>query len=262
MRYQHGGNLDELARQAGCRADEILDFSANLNPLGPPAWLRQELSRNVAGLAHYPPPHAEPLIDAIAQRYGLPRETLVAGNGSSELLFALPRASGCRRAVIPVPAYGDYLTAARQARLEVVTPRLSATTGFRLQPEELARILCSGDLVILGRPANPTATLPDAGALRDLARAHPDCLFLVDEAFVDFLAAEDTLLHDRPENVVVLRSMTKFFAVPGLRLGFVALASQLAAVLRDQLPAWSVNTLAQAVGVRALADAEYAAETR
>ena len=117
-------------------------------------------------------------------------------------------------------------------------------------------------MVFLGQPNNPTGLAFDAEKFRAFAAEHPDTTFVVDEAFAEFIADCATLMRDVGENVVVLRSLTKFYAIPGLRLGFGVARAETAEAIRRRLPPWSVNSLAQAVGVAALADADYARRTR
>ncbi len=262
MSHGHGGNLNELADKAGRRPEELLDFSANVNPLGPPPWLRPVISRHVENLAHYPDPDATPLLDAIAEHHGVASEEVIAGNGSSELLYALPRALGVWRAVIPVPAYIDYARAAAAAGLDVATLPLAEAEGFALPWPALDALLRGGECVFLGQPNNPTGVLCDAVAFREFAAAHPGTTFLVDEAFADFVEGYASLADERPTNALVVRSMTKFFAIPGLRLGYAVADAAIVARVRAATPAWSVNALAQAVGVQAVRDTDYAGRTR
>ena len=186
---RHGGNLRELARLAGRAEATILDFSANINPLGPPECLRPVVSRALEQVRQLsgsrlrrtgrgdPPP---------CRRAG--PEQVVVGNGSTEILFALPRALERRRAVSPVPCYVDYMTAAREAGMEVEVLPLDEQRGFALDWSALAERACAaGRLVFLGQPNNPTGGLFDAGALRAFAAAHPDTIFIVDEAFAEFV---------------------------------------------------------------------------
>ncbi len=252
--FEHGGNVRRLAQIAGRSEDDVLDFSANINPLGPPEWLRPLISSQVSALQHYPDPHCTALIEAAAQRYGVSREEVIAGNGSTEILYLLARVLERKQAVIPVPCYGDYLKAAVQAGMSVRTPAENTPL-----PGEW---LTSDTVVFIGRPNNPTGTVCSAEMLRELAAAHPDTIFVVDEAFGDFVEGFDSLTSRRPANVVVLLSLTKIFAIPGLRTGCAIGDPSLIQRLLELQPPWSVNTFAQAVSTAALRDQEYVARTR
>lgn len=253
----HGGNVRQLALHAGRSADEILDFSASVNPLGPPPLLRAVLSREMDRLDRYPDAESAELVAAIAAHCCIPAEFIVAGNGSSELLFAAARALPYCRALIPVPSYIDYAAAVRAARREVVEFPLAEAAGFELDFAALDAALRPGDLVILGQPNNPTGLVLDADQLRALVTAHADAWFLIDEAFAGFIDGYRSLLDDLPANVVLLRSLTKLYAIAGLRLGFAAARPAAAAFLRAAVPPWSVNSLAQAAGVAVLSEEDY-----
>jgi cobyric acid synthase CobQ/L-threonine-O-3-phosphate decarboxylase len=269
---RHGGNLRELARDAGRAQTALLDFSANINPLGPPDCLRPAVSLALEQVAHYPDPESHELVEAIARHAGAPAERIVVGNGSTELLFTLARSLSVpspgtergkrRRAVVPVPCYVDYITAAREADMEIAPLSLDERAGFALDWSALEKRLRGGEMVFLGQPNNPTGLAFDAEKFRAFAAAHPDTTFVVDEAFAEFVADYATLMRDVGANVIVLRSLTKFYAIPGLRLGFAVARAETAETLRHRLPPWSVNTLAQAAGVAVLADADYALRTR
>src|SRR5512137_844784 len=101
--HGHGGNLRQLAAASGMPESQLLDFSANLNPLGPPEWLRPLISSTVSSLVHYPDPDSAALVEAVAARYGVKRSEVLAGNGSTELLYLLPPALQATRAIVPVP---------------------------------------------------------------------------------------------------------------------------------------------------------------
>ena len=260
--FPHGGHVLALAAAAGRDPADILDASASINPLGPPDWLRTTLSAAVSSLVHYPDPDCAALLAAASTRYGAPPEEFVAGNGTSQLLFALPGLAGLSRAVIPVPAYADYATACCRSGLTVQLLPLAEADGFACPPAAIEAALDTPALVILGSPANPTGRVLPAATIVALAKRHPRSLFLVDEAFADFVDGFTSLAGTRPPNVAVLLSLTKAFAIPGLRLGLLAARPELAAGLGHALPPWSVNALAQAVGARGLADTDYLAKTR
>ncbi len=257
----HGGNIRQLAARCGCRPGEILDFSANINPLGPPESLRGVISRAVRDLVHYPDPDCTLLVHSLAARHRLDPDEILPGNGTSELLFAAVRALAGTRAVLPVPSYIDYHTACSRAGLNVQPLYLRPDKDFVLQVPELEEMLQPGDLVILGQPNNPTGRLVDREALLALCRRWPGVTFLVDEAFAGFVPGYASLAC-RSDNLVVLCSLTKLYGVPGLRLGYLATRASLCEQIRRQLAPWSVNSLAQAVGIHCLGDPEYLDATR
>ena len=258
MAMQHGGNLRELARQAGLKAEEILDFSASINPLGPPEGLRAVLARNIDRLVHYPDPDCTELVAFLADRYRVKPEQIVAGNGSTEIFFAIARAIPFSHALIPVPAYVDYATAVRTAGRDVRFFKLEESAGFALDWPELEKQLRDEQLVLLGQPNNPTGRSLDTDTLCDVAARYPATTFVVDEAFADFIDGYRSLAGQTPANVVVVRCLTKFYAIPGLRLGYAVASPELACTIRDQIPPWSVNLLAQEAAVPLLSDDDYA----
>ncbi|MEW5815593.1 MAG: cobyric acid synthase [Spirochaetota bacterium] len=265
MAYKHGGNIRELSRLSGFPPDKLLDFSASINPLGPPDWLRPLLSRQVENLVHYPDIDARELIKTIADHFSVAEERVVVGNGSTELIYTLPRAFNLERVVIPVPAYLDYTAASRAAGLPIDSIPLVEEKNFMLDFDYLDSYLGESSgytLVFLGQPNNPTGLLFDRARFIRCAQKHEKALFCVDEAFADFVPGYVSLASEQLKNVVVVRSFTKFYAIPGLRLGASMAEPDTVQAVRNILPGWSVNTFAQAVGARALKDREYAEKTR
>ena len=215
-----------------------------------------------AQLVHYPDPQSAELVAAIAAAHRIPAARIVVGNGSSELLFALARACDYDRAVIPTPSYIDYATAVERRRrrrcaaFRWTSKTASASIGTFWKPH------CAG--ASWSCSASRTTRRGFAFDRREflaVASRRPATTFVVDEAFADFLDGYVSLAGDAPDNVIVVRSFTKFYAFPGLRLGFAAACESLAARIRGQLTPWSVGTLAQAAGAAVLADDAYARRT-
>ncbi|MFA7232463.1 MAG: cobyric acid synthase, partial [Victivallaceae bacterium] len=159
-----------------------------------------------------------------------------------------------RQALITTPSYIDYENSCRLAGMEIEYAPMEVADQFTLSPEKLARQIRPDMLVFIGQPGNPAGMAIPADELRMLAAKFPDTVFVIDEAFADFLDDEFSLLPEVPENVIVLHSLTKFFAVPGLRIGLCFASEKNTAAIRAQIPDWSVNSLAQAVGVKLLRD--------
>lgn len=258
----HGGDIAALAAQAGRDPEQITDFSANINPLGFPEWLRPLISSVLGSVIHYPDLKCSGLIRAACQRYGALPEEVLPGNGTAEIINLLPRAMSHDRAVIPVPTYADYARACQSAGIETENLYLDPDRNFLLDPEELASRLSGNELVFICRPNNPTGISPDGPGLRRLARQHPRCTFVVDEAFGDFVSGLDSLTRDRPPNVILLLSLTKIFALPGLRIGIALADPEIVRSASGLQPNWSVNTLAQAAGEHALLDTDFIQRTR
>ena len=262
MAARHGGNLRDLALRAGRDRGDIVDFSASINPLGPPEGLRAVLARAMDRLVHYPDPDAAGVVELFARHCGVTAEQIVAGNGSTEILFALARGCEFDRAVIPVPSYADYAAAVRAAGRPCELVPLDEAADFALDWPRLLAALRPRDLVMLGQPNNPTGRLLDTEALLAAAASHPQATFVVDEAFAGFVEGyRSPLVGMPPENLILVRSLTKLYAVPGLRLGYAVAWPAAAERIRRHIPPWSVNVLAQEAAACLLADEAFARQT-
>lgn len=261
-KYAHGGNLRKLAERAGCPSSDIVDFSANINPLGPPPWLQQEIVKALAEVDRYPDPECAELTLAACEKYSVWPTECVAGNGASELIAAIARIGGFKRAVIPVPCYVDYERSCKLAGLKTEQIPLDPQKAFVPDFETLSSFLsASPALVFLAQPNNPTGTAFDPAELKNIARKHPDSRFIVDESFADFVPDLERLTGNRPPNVITIVSLTKFYAIPGLRLGLAFASPEIIMEIKNVLPCWSVNILAQKVGLRCIRDEEYEHQT-
>ncbi|MBA4396571.1 MAG: threonine-phosphate decarboxylase [Syntrophus sp. (in: bacteria)] len=260
--FGHGGNVKQLAEISGRSPGDVLDFSANINPLGPPEWAPSLIQARFRDIQHYPDPDCSSLIENIAARYGVGRDQVIVGNGSTEILYLLPRVLPAGPVVIPVPSYIDYTSVVRLSGLSLKTIPLKEENAFKPDMDDIDALLAEHGVVFLGQPNNPTGMLYEASALRVLARKHPSAWFIVDEAFADFVDDMDSLTGDRPPNVVVLLSLTKIFAIPGIRLGCAVADAEMIRRLKAIQPPWSVNAIAQMVGERALQDREYLEKSR
>jgi len=258
----HGGNIRKLAEASGRSPEYLLDFSANINPLGPPEWLRPLISCRLSSLIHYPDPDCSLLRTSISTHYGVNEEEVIVGNGSTEIIHLLPRVLPIHGALIPVPSYSDYANAVELAGKIVEKIFLKEEETFQLDLSLLDLKICSDQLVFIGQPNNPTGLLVDPFALRTLVSKHPSAIFVIDEAFLDFVEEAESLISKRPPNVIVLRSFTKLYAIAGLRLGFAVAEPDVIQKIKRTTPPWSVNALAQAVGENALQDNTYVLRTK
>jgi threonine-phosphate decarboxylase len=215
-----------------------------------------------AAVARYPDPDCRLLTERLAGGHGCDRAQVVVGNGANDLIYALTRAVRPRRVAIAEPTYTEYLRAALLAGADV-THWLAEGPDFDPEPFDPEGV----DLVWLCNPNNPTGRLwPTPDVLAGWVGAHPRVLFAVDEAFLPLTSEGDrrSLIPQvgRLANLVVLRSLTKLYALPGLRLGYAVVPPEWAKRVRAQVEPWSVNALAQIAGLAALGDEEFALQTR
>ena len=246
MSGAHGGDLFRIARARGWDWREALDFSANINPLGPAPGVREAIHAALDRIVHYPAPHSESVVESLAQAWGETPARIIAGNGATELLHFFARAARPERVTLVVPGFSEFHRAFPDAAFA--------------RWDEMDRWPTSG-LLAITNPNNPTGRLAGA-AFGDWLRgtSHP---VLVDESFLDFTGAPSAfdLAPGRPR-LFALRSLTKFHAMPGLRIGALVGPEEEMAALRRVREPWQVNVLAEAAVMASLRDREYAARTR
>jgi len=257
LTFEHGGNIYEAKRRLG---KEVIDFSANINPLGLPRYIRKLLSGNLGSILHYPDPDAKDLTKQIARYWGISEENVLVGNGSIELIYLIIAAFKPKTALIAAPDFSEYERALTTVRSRLRFLRLTEEEGFGL---DLSRVKAS-DIFFFSNPHNPTGNIIVNSC--DKIEKLPNKTVVVDEAFMDFADYEEkyTMIKKatRLKNIIVLRTFTKFFALPGLRIGYLIAHKDIIGMLKRYQAPWSVNSLAQIVAGSILNDATYMNKTR
>jgi len=243
----HGGNIFEAARKCECEPGEILDMSSNMNPLGPPPPLLDHLGRNLDVLARLPEADARQAGEALSHSFGLDPPTLLLGSGTTQFIYAAPAALHIQRALIPVPTYADYADACRMSGAGYETGTLPEENDFDFQIEAWRASFDQCDTVYLCNPNNPTGRLIPATLLEELCRSYPRTRFIIDESYLPLCPGgePESMLHRPWANRIVLRSLSKIYCIPGLRIGFLVGDPQTVQRFSEKLPPWSVNSLAQ-----------------
>ncbi len=247
MIHGHGGNIYDLAKKNGCRPDQIIDMSSNLNPLGPPPGLLQFLTDNMSVVKALPDADAAFLSESFQKAYGITRGRVLAGNGTTEFIYTIPKALNIKKALILGPTYSDYEDACRMNRTTCSFLMAEPSNRFHHDPDRIAEKAKKAEMVVICNPNNPTGTLTPFETLRKICKSHPDTLFVIDESYLPFISSgkSETMIHSNSKNIIVLSSMSKIFSIPGLRTGFLKAPVKITEKYRKyQLP-WNVNSLAQ-----------------
>ena len=257
--YSHGGN-------AGfeCGNEDIIDLSANINPLGMPGSVREAVIREISGCSRYPDSFSVKLREKIAEFEHVESDWVFCGNGASDIIFRLPRAKRAMKVALTAPAFSDYERSAKSFGSEIIRYSLCQESGFSLDSGFIDTVRSEKpDMVFICNPNNPTGRLTEAGMINELL----DCCrrigawVVVDECFLDFAGQADRytskVFLKSYSNLVILKAFTKTFALPGIRLGY-AMCSDMQTInsLYFHGADWAISNLAQAAGIAALYEAE------
>ena len=275
----HGGNIFQFAHEQRIEPYEVVDFSANINPLGPSQRGLDALNAQLRYISHYPDATNDDVLNAIADTYGMNKHQIIVGNGAAELLYAICRLPGYTGAFVPAPGFSEYKEALEASKIPVrdifYRPREDDNGKPYFEVPYLALETFAAELkgqdgriiVFLGNPNNPDGTLLDKDHIRTVASMLKDAnsLLVIDESFIDFVGNDPLQDNEHSmrslvnefDNIVVVHSFTKFYAVPGLRIGAAFANKTLITQLQQYIPSWSVNTLAQAYTKAALNDVDY-----
>lgn len=266
----HGSDLEKIERYFGIPKESITGFGANVNPLGISPRMRRELAEKIDVVASYPDPEYTELRKHIAAYTRCLAEQVIVGNGCTELISLFIQVLKPREALIVSPTYSEY---EREVRLSGGTVRyyaLKEQNGFRLEPEDFCGAFGEEtSLVIICNPNNPTSTATEPEDMRAvLSRCRDRGIFvMIDETYAEFapedMSISSTGLLNAFKNFVILRGISKFFAAPGLRLGYAMTGNQeLLAAVRERQNPWTLNSLADAAGKLMFTDTDYIEKTR
>ncbi|MBE1555746.1 pyridoxal phosphate-dependent aminotransferase [Sporosarcina limicola] len=259
---EHGANPFNLYTKLGIKPPEhVLDFSENVNPAGPPQSVIKIWPELLSTISEYPNPAGEPFLSAIAEFHGISQACLFAGNGAVELLALIAERYRGKQAVVVHPTFSEY-EATLLAR-DVVISRIiaSETVGFELPLVEIMQAMETADVLYLCTPNNPTGIMPKRETLQEIIRhgAEVHCDVVLDEAFIDFVDESLSFIVELTANphVIIVRSMTKMYAIPGIRLGYVVANPAVINQIKALAPHWNVNGIAARIGAICLQEESY-----
>jgi threonine-phosphate decarboxylase len=261
----HGGQLRQIADRFRIPVSQLLDFSANINPEGPPAAVVTRLRAaldNPLNLINYPDLEELDLKQSIAHYADVRPENITVANGFVPLLDASLRTLAIQTCLVPVPAFVEYRRTLERCRVEVIHHILDADSGFSCHLSDLFSKSC--DAILLANPQNPLGALSSRDMLLRIAEeaAEQNVFVLLDEAFIDY-CPETSLAReiDRLPNLIVFRSVTKFFGMPGIRVAYAVANAMISEQLQEAVAPWSITTLASLAARVAVQDEAYAERT-
>ncbi|MCM3744214.1 threonine-phosphate decarboxylase CobD [Sporosarcina luteola] len=259
---EHGANPRRVYEKLGMTPpSRILDFSENCNPAGPPRAVIELWPDLVMRLHAYPDPSGEPFLSKVASYHGVPNASVFAGNGAAEILALIAERYRGQRAIVVHPTFSEYEATLMAKGVEIERIIASEVDGFKLPVDAILESISQADVLYLCTPNNPTGVLPECEDLRTLIRkaGEAGCEVVLDEAFIDFVDESKSFIPELNEvpHVIVVRSMTKMYAVPGIRLGYAVAHPDVIAELKSAAPHWNVNGMAAAIGAVCLGEELY-----
>lgn len=258
MIQQHGGNIYGY--------DNILDFSANINPLGAPESVKKAIAAGIADIEKYPDSYCTELRKKLSVHEDIDIDNIVCGNGADDLIFRIVHTFKPKKAFVCVPSFTEYSRALSEVGCDIIEHHLSETNDFDITESILDALDSSIDMCILCTPNNPTGRLISPEILEKFSRkcTENETILVCDECFLDFVQNSEnyTLRNSFNENCIILKAFTKLYAMPGIRLGYAVCGSKdKAGMIRKSGQFWSISSLAQTAGIAALEEKKYVCST-
>lgn len=280
--FGHGGNLKEIQREFDLENNNIIDFSANINPIGMNENVTKAIAEGIHEIEKYPDITYFELRECICRfenenktklgnctenfvkscEFILDKNDIILGNGAAEVLFNVVRAVNPREALIMAPTFSEYEEALNSVNCKVHIYELKEENNFEIKEDIINYINDSLDIIFICNPNNPTGVITDCHLLKKIIEKADDhkVKVAVDESFLDFIDEDlsmSTYL-DKYKNLIIIKSLTKVFALPGLRIGYGLCRDNM---LKDEIkrvsPAWNINILAEIATKAALKDEKY-----
>lgn len=262
----HGANPQNVYQQLGLTMpEEVYDFSENVNAAGPPSFVEARWRTFYPLIQRYPDPDGEPFLSKVAAFHQVAKDMVLLGNGASELFSVIARRYAQKRVIVVHPTFSEYERTLLAAGAIIIPILVTDFIQYTLPMERLKQEMVEADALYICTPNNPTGVLPEKEvllALLEHGRA-VKCELVIDEAFMDWVDEANSLMHESMENshVLVVRSMTKMYAIPGLRLGYLVAHASIVSELKDMLPHWNLNAFALVIGAGCLDEQQYSQQT-
>ncbi|AYE35261.1 threonine-phosphate decarboxylase CobD [Clostridium septicum] len=265
----HGGNTAEISRKYGMHEDEIIDFSANINPLGLNKEVKKAMINAIDKVSKYPDITYYNLKKSISNYECINEENLILGNGAAEVIFNVVRGLNPKRVLIPAPTFGEYEEAVLSIDGEIEYYYLSEENKFNLDGGLIDKIDETIDMVFICNPNNPTGVVTSNKYIEEIAKKalKTKTIVVLDESFLDFVDNSEEFtgkyILNKYNNIIIIKSLTKFFAMPGIRIGYgISNNKSVIEKINKVTVAWSINSVAVDGVIEALMQKEYIEDTK
>lgn len=253
MKQIHGGNIEEVLNRYNIKQNQIIDFSSNINFLGPPQKVLDKLKNELHDIKRYPEINSERFKYLFADKFGLNKGNYIIGNGAVELIYILVKYLNPDKSLLLAPTFSEYEKALKTVDSKIKYHYLKKENHFNIDIGKLKMDLTEDiDLFFLCNPNNPTGNyILKSELLEILEHNKKKKIFtIIDEAFVDFIEKDISAIEfiDSFDNLFILRSLTKLYALPGLRIGFGVSCKNTIKGMNNYKDPWNVNILAQKAG--------------
>lgn len=261
-----GGEILKRADEYAIPLNDMIDFSSNTNPLGPPEGLLNLLKEYLPLIQFYPDQDSDRLKALLGEYLRIEKERIIITNGASELIYLLSKSLLSSPCLIPSPTFSEYAYSMESSGKVVRYLKLREDENFRIHLDGILQVLDGLASIFICNPNNPTGNLIRYEELMRIIdeAGRRGVMVVVDEAFIEFdpMSHSSSLINEDLENLFVIRSMTKFFSIPGLRLGYGVGPKEVIERLEKVKPPWNVNLLAQLAAMEIIKDDDFILKTR
>lgn len=259
---EHGANPKQLYKNLNLEVPRTLvDFSENVNPAGPPEKVSSAWQAMISKITAYPHPDGEPFLSAVSKFHQIPTDFILAGNGAAELLALLAERYRGEKAIVVHPTFSEYEATLKAKNVSIIRVIATEEEQFQLPLTSILREMEQASVLYLCTPNNPTGLMPDKNNLHKIIQygKKVHCEIVLDEAFIDFIDESLSYINEINKNphVIIVRSMTKMYAIPGIRLGYLVANPLTILAIKKHAPHWNVNGIAAEIGAICLEESHY-----
>lgn len=260
----HGADIYTASKQSGISANEIIDFSSNINPLGIPQGVEKAAIESIKFSNRYPDINSRELINSLSTYENVPEDWIFVSNGAAEAIFRIAVYLKPKNGLVTAPTFSEYEQALKAVDANINYFSLYAENGFKITEKILKNINEDINIVFICNPNNPTGQITEKKLLEQIIYncKKVGAVAVIDECFMDFVEQSEMLsvmeFVEKYDNLIILKAFTKIFAIPGIRLGYcISSNADIIKGLKFSGSPWNVSTIAQAAGVAATKEKEY-----